>query len=343
MQKRPAKLLAKPKPITTINSIQFMRAVACLMVVVHHALSLAGNSTAAVGAAGVDIFFVISGFVMVVATKENETSGLFIKKRIIKVVPMYWIATAITVAFYYTRHGDLIVWNHIVTSLFFLPPPEHLIVPVLYPGWSLNYEIFFYLLIAFALLFNRNTFLYVLIFVSILGAVGHKTGVYFIDYYLNDVLIEFGSGILIGLAYKNKFSLPPMTGAFLLAGSVILFSINYTYPTISKAIYWGVPSVMAIAGILAFEKTSLINNKVGLEIGAASYSMYLFHPFIIWAIEWRYGNEPGVIFALSAILISVALSWVIYRLVEAPLNKGLRKLTISSVRANGGNRCPHCQ
>lgn len=313
------------------------------MVVVHHALSLAGNNSIAVGAAGVDIFFVISGFVMVVATKENETSGLFIKKRIIKVVPMYWIATALTVAFYYSRHGELIVWDHIVTSLLFLPPPEHLLVPVLYPGWSLNYEIFFYLLIAIALLFHRNTFLYVLIFVSILGAVGHKTGVYFIDYYLNDGLIEFGSGVIIGLAYKNKLSLPPMTGAFLLAGSVILFSINYTYPTISKAIYWGIPSAMAIVGILAFEKTSLIKNKVGLEIGASSYSMYLFHPFVIWAIEWQYGNKPGIIYALSAIIISVVLSWVVYKLIEAPLNKGLRKLTISSVRANTETRRPHCQ
>ncbi|WP_226623086.1 acyltransferase family protein [Brucella anthropi] len=319
---------------TTLNSIQLLRAVACLMVVIHHALSLVENKYVAVGAAGVDVFFVISGFVMVIATKANESSVIFIKKRFIKVVPMYWIATVLTIIFYYYRHGEIIVWEHIATSLLFLPPPEHLIVPVLYPGWSLNYEMFFYLIIAIALLSRKNTFLYVIVVVCALGSLGHKTGIHFIDYYIYDGLLEFCAGVVIGITYKHGVRISQTAGVFLFTCAILIFSVNYSYPTISKAIYWGIPSVLIVVAFLTFEKSGVARNVVGLEIGAASYTMYLFHPFVIWSIEWQFGNQPGIFFVIGAVVTSVVISLVLYRLLEAPLNKGLRKLAISSARVN---------
>jgi exopolysaccharide production protein ExoZ len=141
-----------------VRSIQFLRGVAALGVLGFHAASRAGGSFG-VGAAGVDIFFVISGFIMwVVTSRRTPKPGQFLARRAERIVPLYWLVTLATAtaailapsAFPAMRPTA----SHVVQSLFFIPhrDPTGLIAPLIVPGWTLNYEIFFYLLFAGSLM-----------------------------------------------------------------------------------------------------------------------------------------------------------------------------------------------
>ena len=158
-------------PAGNIEGIQILRAVAALMVVLHHArLSVPGSDAwPSFGAAGVDIFFVISGFVMAYTTSivssrpvaEVASTGLlakagkFLRKRVVRVVPLYWLALL------WTSRRDLMhahIGTDLVKDFLFLPHPNNVfhswLAPTLQQGWTLNYEAFFYILFAVAILFG---------------------------------------------------------------------------------------------------------------------------------------------------------------------------------------------
>src|SRR4030095_15095732 len=102
---------AQPNPASNFATVQALRAVAALLVVVYHVFdmwSLRVNpsppgATWANGAAGVDIFFVISGFVMVVSSRRMAAQPgawrTFIEHRIVRIAPLYWLATTAKLAF----------------------------------------------------------------------------------------------------------------------------------------------------------------------------------------------------------------------------------------------------
>src|SRR5579871_1253566 len=144
-----------------VRSIQYLRGIAALMVVVHHALDQFSGFKQLIptdtGAAGIDIFFVISGFVMTYTTQIQKVSGgQFLVRRAARIVPLYWIVTMFTAALLFfgsamVRHSTF-NFAHLVASLFFWPmrnPGDAgTISPILKLGWTLNYEMFFYLIFA---------------------------------------------------------------------------------------------------------------------------------------------------------------------------------------------------
>ncbi|MEY9103377.1 peptidoglycan/LPS O-acetylase OafA/YrhL [Sinorhizobium fredii] len=145
----------------TIRTIQYLRAAAALAVVVFHAAEKTGHDFA-VGAAGVDVFFVISGFIMwVISDRRPLTPAKFIWDRIRRIVPIYWFATAVMIA------GALaglfpnlaLTLDHVLASLFFIPfrsPSSGEIWPLLVQGWTLNFEMLFYAVFAASLLLPRH-------------------------------------------------------------------------------------------------------------------------------------------------------------------------------------------
>ena len=153
-----------------LASIQILRAAAAMGVVFAHlteSYRAVFNAKDAVwdfyyGNFGVDLFFVISGFVMVYASEalfgQPGASRKFVIRRLIRIVPLYWIATS------YALWGLLNVtglnlpaatWKSIFGSYFFLPFPFPTGGPLLIVGWTLNYEMFFYLIFAIAVFFDR--------------------------------------------------------------------------------------------------------------------------------------------------------------------------------------------
>jgi exopolysaccharide production protein ExoZ len=146
----------------TLNSIQYLRAVAAVMVPYHHARArLPGIYEVLpnpLGGAGVDLFFVISGFIMVITTAgRGSRPGDFMLRRIARIVPSYWFYTTALALFIVAMPGVLnlsVTLPHYLESIFFVPhvsrdnqlsfcTGERSLQPLLQPGWTLNFEMFF--------------------------------------------------------------------------------------------------------------------------------------------------------------------------------------------------------
>jgi peptidoglycan/LPS O-acetylase OafA/YrhL len=145
---------------STLQSIQLLRGIAALSVVYVHVLA-----TPNFGLFGVDIFFVISGFVMALVTTKNTNPTSFFLHRLIRIVPLYWILTTCLVAVIVIAPNLLgsttLNFANFLKSLFFIPyfKESHLIQPFLFVGWTLNYEMLFYLCIALGLMLSSRHYL----------------------------------------------------------------------------------------------------------------------------------------------------------------------------------------
>jgi len=155
---------APPDRTGVILPIQYLRAFAAMSVVWLHAIEQMPGAGATFdlhfGASGVDVFFVISGFIMLATTRGRDTTAAgFLVRRLLRVAPLYWLATLAMLAgsllapaaFHTLRYSAATV----VESLLFIPHWSLAFPgnawPVLVPGWTLNYEMFFYVLFALSL------------------------------------------------------------------------------------------------------------------------------------------------------------------------------------------------
>jgi len=264
-------------------SIQYLRALAALMVVFHHARNpFAGlyDPIADFGVcqAGVDIFFVISGFIMYSAAR-SEVPLEFARRRFIRIVPLYWIAT-IVYLIYTTRFlQNAYSFGHLIASLLFIPhySPEvpGAIRPLLVPGWTLNYEVFFYAI--FALGLKKKNIIFV-IFTAIIscvvaGFLAKSRNPLWLTY-TDPILLEFLAGVVIA---KWSDSIVSRNSIILFPLGLILIGLS-TFVNWPRIICWGVPAVMTVVGAIALERRQKLPDwKILGVLGDASYSIYLFH------------------------------------------------------------------
>src|ERR1700678_3437262 len=191
-------------------SIQALRALAALAVVAYHALQW-DRGGFEVGRAGVDVFFVISGFIMWhVTSGRNVAPGAFLWRRFTRVAPLYWLATLGVLGVALVWPGFLPEvrpgWRHLALSLAFIPhlDPRGLPFPTLPPGWTLDYEAVFYTIFAAALLGPRawrgRTVIGALLAVVAFGFLLADP-----FYYLgaNPMLLQFAAGVGVGWASEH--------------------------------------------------------------------------------------------------------------------------------------------
>lgn len=329
------------KPIV---SVQYLRAIAAFMVVLHHARNsrswlfnpLDGNDSLAWG---VDIFFVISGMIMfVVARKEAPLD--FLRRRIIRVVPLYWGATiAFLVVNTAMKVHPATPFDpvHFLKSLAFIPhySPTHpgMIWPYLVPGWTLNYEMFFYGVFCLGLVLRRPARV-VGISVVCLAAIG-----LFVDFtdpilrfFTRPILLEFLCGVEIGRLYVRRglrgwmpwLMVPGFAGIFLWP------SLGQVLPAMVGRI--GCSSLIVL-GAVAAEKNIAFNPFFSL-LGDASYSIYLTHTFVSLALTrmiWRLVPVGGWIqfggWVVLSFAVSGAVGIAVYRFFEQPVLAWLRRRT----------------
>jgi exopolysaccharide production protein ExoZ len=336
-----------------LSSIQYLRGIAALLVVFHHAtlqLERHGNSSwfldARIGTAGVDIFFVISGFIMMVTTSKGALSPLqFWFHRIIRIVPLYWLYTLIMIVLAITFPSLLktAVFDpiHSLKSLFFVPVShptlEGQIFPILVQGWTLNYEMFFYLMFGFTLLMknlNQRLTVLLLLFTALVtyGLWNDPTGAILITY-TNTLLLEFLAGILIGYLFINNKLPTRNVGYIFVFTALLLFVVSYHFPDwISvRALEWGIPSAFLVLGLLTAEHTTKMpTSSPMLRLGDSSYSLYLAHGFVLSAfgVVWGRLNVEHALFDLAMFLVSIALSivagFISYLFIEKPLLRFFR-------------------
>ena len=313
------------------------------------------------GEYGVDLFFVISGFIITVTTARNSSVSSFLRKRIIKIVPLYWIITSgyVLIELFapsLMRWGTFDV-RHIVLSFLFIPHyhPDfpQTIWPVVIQGWSLNYELFFYLLFAIALAFSAIyrgwLTLTSLIFLVIVGRFVHSTNPMTITY-TNELLLEFAFGIVIGEVYLYK---PTHMKTLLLLSSIcsiLVVIASLAGVGLWRSVLYGTVGAFLLSLFVLLERTEfLFRSAVLVIIGDASYSIYLTHAAVIASLRHiasYYGlNVSGPLTGLAALTVAVALSalfgCVIFVLFERPVTKRLnswflRRRTITDQAAISG-------
>jgi exopolysaccharide production protein ExoZ len=343
-----------------IVSLQYLRAFAAMMVVTFHVCDklarMEGASGAIafpVGLTGVDVFFVISGFIIFVTAKESNATPLgFMRKRLIRVVPLYWVLTLFVAAVAVAK-PDLLASTvfdgpHFVASLLFVPWPHPQIdatLPLLIPGWTLNYEMAFYVAFAASLALPKPIRLWALLglmagLAALSPAVPHN-GIP--DFYTNAIILEFAGGLLIARAWTSGISLPARTANLIaLAGFVLLYAGSET--TLPRVIAAGVPACLIVAGAVFSEsRYEMRPSRILVTLGNASYSIYLSHVLVLpvfarlWtAIGFDGGGAAGLAFALAALIVCAVAGVVLWQIVERPLLRWLSGKRPSEPRRQAG-------
>jgi exopolysaccharide production protein ExoZ len=276
-----------------LYGIQYLRGVAALAVVAFHAAERTGGHFA-IGAAGVDVFFVISGFIMWVISQERPVSpARFFRDRLQRIVPVYWIATGVMVA---GALGGLfpnlkLTLGHVLGSLFFIPhrsPSDGEVWPVLVQGWTLNYEMFFYAVFACVVLLAPKARLLALAWVFVpLAAAGlliESRNSLFLTY-TDPIILEFLIGALIGKFWLDGRIPGPGTGVGLVVIALLGFAfVGVTFIGFGPFVFGPLAAALVI-GTLAIEKGGALRHIRPLTyLGDASYSIYIWHTMAISVI-----------------------------------------------------------
>ena len=346
-----------------LRSIQYLRAIAAVMVAYFHAIDqipdyrpwfdryLLGHLNLA---SGVDIFFVISGFIMLISNR-NSTPVSFAIRRAIRIIPLYWLLTlalALLALWQPLQFRTTVVsGTAILKSLLFIPylNPGHPgeVFPLLVPGWSLNLEMFFYLVFAFVLLATAGRRLWIVgaVFgvLVLLGPIARPLGVAAELLFYTDVrLLEFWLGMLIAhFVLHDRLRVSRAAAvALIVAGFGVLlsgFPVNGLEPgSFARTVLGNVlPSAAVIVGAIAMERNGWIAEHAWLHwMGDASYSIYLTHIFSLGAARFiwaRLGLEAGGLpsaaaFAVFGMLCVMAGAWLVYNTVEKPTLNVLQRL-----------------
>jgi peptidoglycan/LPS O-acetylase OafA/YrhL len=333
-----------------LSSIQALRGIAVVLVLFSHVAQMEWRhgwpetflpQFLAQGTGGVDLFFVISGFVMVLVSsgRFQQTGGFwqFIYRRAIRVYPIYWVFSAVVLGVYFLRPG----WVNssqggavdFFASFLLLPQEIH---PLLGQGWTLEHEVYFYLVFAFALLLPERwlpRFLLGWAFVvalgwNLLGLGWHALDNNWVRHIANPLTMEF---ILGALAARYPLRLGRQGGMYcVLAGLLLLAAgvatINYMHEPGLRLITRGVPVALIVWGAVAWERSGgLRAPRWLLAVGDASYSIYLSHMLVLsgvarlWAPLRQSGAWDNALVVFLMAVGSVALGFASYRWVEAPL------------------------
>lgn len=289
-----------------LDSLQALRAVAAVAVVTHH-IKLFGN-----GAWGVDVFFVISGFIMCYVTQDSGRD--FLLKRAIRVIPLYWAGTlavfALSLAgFLRQTQPD---WLHLTASLAFIPYGEF---PVMFLGWTLNYEIFFYVLFAGSMAISHRHRAVIasgaLVSLALLGQSG------FASFYTDPIILEFAMGMAVHAIYASGWR----PGRWWIAGLGFLALLPFAtdaVPLLGRPVAWGVPAMLAVLLLLDVRVP-----RLAVALGDASYSLYLFHPYVLYVVNRL--PLPDVIRAGAGIVACCVAALLLYRWAELPATTALRR------------------
>lgn len=342
--------------------IQALRGIAALMVVAFHATQTwsqhvsGGTSPWMQGELGVDIFFVISGLVMAVSTigreHKSHPAASFIKRRLIRLVPLYWIVTLLVLAKLtfvrghqqFANSQQLVdtPWQYILASLTFFPYRNSLgfVQPILSVGWTLSFEMFFYLLFALALALRVRVASMLAPIMILLAVAGHWRTADWPAFTMlaSPSLLEFLAGLLLGQAILSGVRIPRVAAA-LLCGTGILLLL--WFPTLSHFMpeftARAIPAALLVSGVTWIEPwTGASIPRWSLLIGDSSYSIYLvhlvvfsflvklftkMHLLIAGLVRWR---DEALVVAMC-LCFAIIIGGLLYSLVERPLTRFLRK------------------
>lgn len=310
--------------MSKIANIQVMRGIAALAVTFFH---IAGTQRKEGfdtwiffpfinwGSWGVDLFFIISGYVMAVSLSQNsQSSTRFLLKRFIRIYPLYFSLTVlfclisiITPKLFttFSLEPDWLIASLTMTSGF-LGFGE----PILGQGWTLEFEVLFYILIAVVIFFRQSKRLELLTSLLLLGLC--LIGV-------NTIILEFSFGMLIAQFKREVQKLYPYRLLIIWLGILsLLMQISYEIETVPRIVSFGIPCFLVFVG---FTLAAPSKNIIFLYLGEISYSIYLIQFFVIPAC-FKFLNASsrseiiGDVRGVFAILLIIGFSHITHKLIE---------------------------
>lgn len=311
--------------------LQYLRGLAAIAVVLFHAAGRSGMNFHA-GEAGVDLFFLLSGFLMVAISGPDTRPLAFLADRIRRIVPVYWIATSVMLLAALAGAFPKVQLEapHVIASYLFIPwtsPSNGNVWPLLVPGWTLNFEMGFYLLFAALLPLGRQLWqvaLLTLVFavlVALRPLVDPANAIAIT--YTDPMLLEFAGGCWLGLLWKRPGDWPRWLGwgTALLALAAIGWAAFFALQ-LNRAIGFGLPAALLLASVLALERREAIGEwRLPLLFGDASYSIYIWHTLAISVtirLSWRLDLPPALAVAIG-IAGGIAAGLGGYWLIERPI------------------------
>lgn len=346
-------------------TVQALRLVAALAVVILHSSFYTSerlNNSLGVyglGTNGVRLFFVISGFVMVMSSGRlvgtDRAAKVFAIKRFLRIVPLYWLVTTFklivllsTTALVLHARFD---WGYIIKSYLFIPAVnvDREIRPLLGVGWTLNFEMFFYFLFTLALLFKVDPTRFIapiLITLSGLSLLIKPSWPVPLQFFCDPIVLDFLAGMLIANWRKTENFASERVGWILLALGVAYLFVLFPRPTYGVLI----SSLGAtLAAGLTVVGAVLLESRIGSRIprpilfmGAASYSLYLVHP-VIAPLAPAMLAKFGIMTPLLAIIASIAIATfagaICYFVLEKPMGRVLDAASRRQGLFDVGNGC----
>jgi exopolysaccharide production protein ExoZ len=338
-----------------LYGIQMLRALAALAVVTHHALE---ESNGAAGrfspdwlttssASGVDIFFVISGFIMLHVTFRPKrlpmNAGTFLFRRATRIYPFYWFCCflVLLLAFlgglYKSRNWGT---DDAIRSLFLVPSSTTLIGV----SWTLVYEIYFYLVFAATLPLRSMKISVLATSAAIIcfALAGHTLMQGALrSFLLNPIPLEFCMGLFLAWAFAINQEQGKRWPAGLAASCVgllllmiaplfIAHSTTNGLPGFSRVAAWGLPALLVVSGFLPVMQPQSAFTQFAVLMGNASYALYLTHSFVMPAYASILKKTPvgsyNQIFIVPVIVgLCIVVGLAAHLAVERPLIDKIRR------------------
>lgn len=313
----------------------------------------------AVGFAGVDVFFVISGFIMAYSTHAAggiTASWAFARRRMARIYSGYWPFFLLALALFAWVNPEQIESSSLARSAI-LWPANNLLIAV---SWTLIFELFFYLLFTVLIAssqVHRETLLKILLALVIGWSLfsqfsrhaydpGQLETISLAEYYmLSPYLAEFlAGGILAGHLRKTKGNL---SWTWLLAGLALFLvagwvnnaqfggNIEQGYYVFYRVLAFGIPSLMILVGLVRLEQAGVkAPIRFSILAGGASYAIYLSHTLLLTAsqhlgfnaLAGQLGSTPAQFLYFAYAVLILIYSMAHYRLVERPLHNGFKRL-----------------
>jgi exopolysaccharide production protein ExoZ len=347
---------AAPPP-AQLPALQILRAAAALAIALLHSFQDAETLARRLGfdfamqhrwplEAGVDLFFVISGFVMVYASRDMFGSaasmGPFLRRRAARIAPIYW---AVTIVYIVISLGGLAPVNRakpdgweIAASFLFLPWLSGLgplVQPVYSLGWTLNYEMAFYFLFALVLPLKRHVAVPALVGVLmalVLAGQFIPASQVQLHFWTRSIILEFGMGLLIGQMALSGVKPGRGMAAALAVAALGLLWLGHARLGIfpDRALQYGLPAALLVIAALAFNDIRVDNPVTRLltRMGDASYAIYILHPFVLRGVAVSAGLaltrfSPWAYVVVCLVLVCI-VSYAAWRWFERPVTKALQ-------------------
>lgn len=338
-----------------IQNIQALRGIAVLLVLLFHLITIerkyGGTDTLMpvlfeFGRFGVDLFFVVSGFVMVTVTRgkfqNRKQAFLFLYHRIIRIYPIYWVYTTLVLAVFLitpswvnSSQGNQV---DILASFLLLPSDIRTLISV---GWTLIHEVYFYLVFFLVLLLTSERYMPIAILFWAVAIVFFNVSLETTDPYVklisHPLTLEFIGGCFIAKMFLRESNLIKSTRSLLLIASIGLASSIFGYdyyhfmtgelnlPGWWRILIFGFPAMLIVFCFISAERNGYILHSMLVKIGDASYSIYLSHLLTlsvvgrIWGIFSSNTIYDNLFMLPVLFLLAIIVGALSYHFVEKPL------------------------